>query len=353
MFLAIKEIWHSKLHYALITGMVTLIGYLMFMLMGMMLGLANENTAAIKSWDTQTVYLNKNSNVNMQQSLISKQQVNKRTKHQADVGVVPAVITTVGTNKKHKESIQYMGLRDNQYIYQDKLQIVNGRKPKGNNEVVLDQTMKSKGYHVGSKIKLNDSDQTYKVVGLSKNTQFNIAPLVIGSITNWQRIKGVGPQFIASGIFADRQLSADRQSGLAKYPVQKFINKLPGYTAQNKTFEFMIGFLMVISLIIIAVFLYILTLQKKQLYAVLRAQGIPSSTIIGATVSQAVVLMLSGVVIATVLMWITSLVIPNTVPMLINWPLTLTMATALVILGIIGSLLPIRVILRIAPLDAM
>ena len=47
MFLAIKEIRHEKLRYGLIIGMIVLIGYLMFMLMGMMLGLANENTAAI------------------------------------------------------------------------------------------------------------------------------------------------------------------------------------------------------------------------------------------------------------------------------------------------------------------
>lgn len=56
MFLAIREIRHNKLRYGLIIGMIALIGYLIFMLMGLMLGLANENTAAIKSWDTQTVY---------------------------------------------------------------------------------------------------------------------------------------------------------------------------------------------------------------------------------------------------------------------------------------------------------
>lgn len=36
--------------------------------------------------------------------------------------------------------------------------------------------------------------------------------------------------------------------------MNEFINKLPGYSAQNATFGFMIGFLMIISLVIIAVF---------------------------------------------------------------------------------------------------
>ena len=55
MFLAVKEIRHEKLRYGLIIGMIVLIGYLMFMLMGMMLGLANENKAAIDSWDAKSV----------------------------------------------------------------------------------------------------------------------------------------------------------------------------------------------------------------------------------------------------------------------------------------------------------
>ena len=62
MFLALKEMKHEKLHYGLIVAMVVLISYLMFFLMGMMLGLQNENDAAIKEWGTETVFLNKNSN---------------------------------------------------------------------------------------------------------------------------------------------------------------------------------------------------------------------------------------------------------------------------------------------------
>lgn len=48
MFLALKEMKHEKLRYGLIVAMIVLISYLMFFLMGMMLGLQNENDAAIK-----------------------------------------------------------------------------------------------------------------------------------------------------------------------------------------------------------------------------------------------------------------------------------------------------------------
>ena len=352
MFLAIREIKHNKLHYGLIIGMVALIGYLMFMLMGLMLGLANENTAAVKSWNTQTVYLNKNANDSLSQSLITKQQAGQLNQHEALVGIAPTVIKKT-SGKQDKQSIQFMGLEQDQYLYRDKLQLVSGRKATHHNEIMLDDSLKNKGYRVGSHVKLNSQKQTYTVVGFVKNAKLNIAPLAIGSLSTWSDLKGTGPQFIASGIWSDQKLSADHHSRLEQYNVRQFIDKLPGYSAQNETFEFMIGFLMVISLIVIAVFLYILTMQKLPEYAVLRAQGIPVSTLVKATFAEAILLMVVGVVISFAVTFLTALGIPKDVPMLINWPLTCLVGFSLVLLGTIGALLPVRIITKIDPLDAI
>lgn len=60
----------------------------------------------------------------------------------------------------------------------------------------------------------------------------------------------------------------------------------------------MIAFMFIISLAIVAVFLYILTIQKLPNYAVLRAQGVPAKTLIWATVSQSLLLVTSALVLA-------------------------------------------------------
>lgn len=73
---------------------------------------------------------------------------------------------------------------------------------------------------------------------------------------------------------------------------------------------------MVISVIIIAVFLYILTMQKLANYAVLRAQGIPAQRL-GLTptfLGQALILMVVGVIIALLLTVVTGAVLPTAVP---------------------------------------
>lgn len=78
----------------------------------------------------------------------------------------------------------------------------------------------------------------------------------------WKKLRMVAPNVAASAVVSKNSNYKFNYKDAKTYPIQAFINKLPGYTAQNLTFELMIGFLFVISLIVIAVFLYILTMQK-------------------------------------------------------------------------------------------
>ena len=115
----------------------------------------------------------------------------------------------------------------------------------------------------------------------------------------------------------------------------------------------MIAFLMVISLIIIAVFLYILTMQKLPNYAVLRVQGIPSRVLVGATVSQSVLLVVSGLVFGTILTIITALVIPPAIPMAFDIPVLSAVGAGLLVMALIGGLIPIKSVLSVDPVSVI
>ena len=56
----------------------------------------------------------------------------------------------------------------------------------------------------------------------------------------------------------------------------------------------MIGFLIVISAIIIGIFMYVLTIQKTPIFGIMKAQGISNKTIGSAVLSQTFILSLSG-----------------------------------------------------------
>lgn len=108
MFLAIKEIKHEKLRYALITGMIMLVSYLVFILSGLSSGLQTLNSAAIDTWGANAIVLNKDAQLSLPQSVVNTPDVNKATATGGAklVQFGGLVKDTAG----HKESVQVIGI---------------------------------------------------------------------------------------------------------------------------------------------------------------------------------------------------------------------------------------------------
>lgn len=60
-----------------------------------------------------------------------------------------------------------------------------------------------------------------------------------------------------------------------------------------------------------------------------------------------------GVVIALILMWITAAVLPAAVPMSFTPAIMVAGSLGMLVMGIIGSLIPIRSILKVDPAKAI
>lgn len=351
MFLAFKEIRHEKLRYGLIILVIFLLSYLIFMLTSLAIGLASENTQALSSWQVQRLVLNKNANLSLAQSILTKKDLRrvKLSKHEAYLGLAPVVVKS---SKRPSLSAQFAGIKRRQFIYQ-KQELVSGRKARKNTELTVDQAFQLKGYHLGDQLEINGSKKKYRIVGFVKNAKINIAPIIYGSLKTWKKIKVTMPNVVSSGIVSQRKNFNFSKHNAKTYPLAQVVNKLPGYRAQNATFEMMIAFLFIISLIVLAIFLYILTMQKMHNFAVMRAQGIPAIALIRATMSQAVILVVSGVILALILMAITSLIMPKTMPLSFTPAIAVAGASGMLIMGIAGSLIPVRSILKIDPAKAI
>ncbi|WP_125590803.1 ABC transporter permease [Companilactobacillus jidongensis] len=351
MFLSIKEIKKEKVRYGLIIGMIVLICYLIFILTSLAMGLAQQNTDAIDSWNISSVVLDKDSNTSMTQSMITKDEVKKTkiTSKEAYIGQTAVVAKKSG---RTNESAQFLGLKDNQFIAKN-LVLSSGHKVNKSDQVVVDDKFQTDGYKIGDKIQFNSNNKKYTIVGFTKNAKLNIAPVVYGNISTWKTLKNGNSQVIASAIVSKNANFKTANKQLKTYSISAFISKLPGYSAQNSTFTFMIAFLMIISLIVIAVFLYILTIQKIQNYAVLRAQGIPAKTLVGATISQSITLVVSGLLIGIMLTAITAIAMPAAVPISFNIPILSAIGIGLVLTGLLGSLIPIRIILHVDPVSVI
>ncbi|WP_257607276.1 ABC transporter permease [Weissella sagaensis] len=349
MFLALKEIRKEKLRSSLIVAMIVLIGYLIFILTSLALGLARQNTDAINSWHVNQITLNANANVDMRQSFLSADNVGKLSNQEAVIGQT----SVVAKSNQHKQlSAVFIGLKDTQFVYKN-IKLESGHNVNGAHEIVVDTAFKTSGYKLGSQLTLNDDKQKYTIVGFTEGAKLNIAPIVYGQLNTWQHLRGMTSGPVASAVVSKNAHYQNNNTGVKTYTKQQVIDKLPGYQAQTATFVLMIGFLMVISLIIIAVFLYILTMQKIPNYAVLRAQGVPSKVLVKATISQSILLVICGLMIATGLTALTSVIMPASVPVAFDIPVLGGVGLGLLLMALIGSLIPVRSVLKIDPVSAI
>lgn len=269
--------------------------------------------------------------------------------------MVTVAKTEKNSNDDVKQKISISGVNDGSFLIPP---IIEGRSFEAENEVVIEKSLSEKeGFAIGDTIKTANSDTELKIVGYTEKSRFNVAPVIYININDFQILKyGANKAtdnpminaFVVKGELKDYDSSV-----FQKVSIGDFINELPGYSTQNLTFGLMIGFLIVISAIIIGIFMYVLTIQKIPIFGIMKAQGI-SNRIIGISVlSQTFLLSFVGSILGLIGTWGTSLVLPSAVPFLGNGLYYSIIFVSLIIFSLVGTLFSVLAIRKIDPLKAI
>lgn len=348
MFLAWNEIKCNKLKFSLIIGVLILISYLLFLLSGLAKGLINMNTEGIDRWHADAIILNKDANQTVQQSSFDTALVKDKFDKQATLKQAAVIVS----NGKIEENALLYGTQKDAFIVP---KLTEGRPFKTNNEVIADGTLKEKGFKVGDTLSLSQTDETLKIVGFTESAKYNASPVLFG---NNQTIEKINPILTEDKTNAVVVKDSDWQKqtldgDLEAVDMDTFIENLPGYQAQNLTLNFMIGFLFIISATVIGVFLYVITLQKTQLFGVLKAQGFTNGDLVKVVLSQTFVLALIGTVIGLILTLVTGAFLPSAVPIKFDILTLMLFGIVLILVSLLGSLFSIVTIRKIDPLKAI
>ncbi|HGF7824148.1 TPA: ABC transporter permease [Enterococcus faecium] len=355
MFLALNEIMHSKLRYALVAGVMFLIAYLVFFLTGLAYGLAQDNRTAVDKWEADSIVLSKDANSNLGMSMITK-----KTAEEVEGGKVaylaqtPGVVTSKDSTEEGKINVSFFGIDKDQFIMPN---LVEGKAFNNDDEAIGDISLKEEyGLAVGDTVKLSGSDKTFKLTGFTDHAKFNVSPVLYTTINAYQQIR-----FEKEDTSENARINAivvrgkinDLPEDLEQIKISKFINELPGYNAQVMTFGFMIGFLIVIAAIVIGIFIYVLTMQKINIFGVMKAQGITGGFIARSVVAQTFILSFVGILLGLVGTVGTSLVLPDAVPFQSNWLFFGVISLLMLVVAVLGALFSVRTIVKIDPLKAI
>ncbi|OUZ31754.1 efflux ABC transporter permease [Enterococcus faecium] len=355
MFLALNEIMHSKLRYALVAGVMFLIAYLVFFLTGLAYGLAQDNRTAVDKWEADSIVLSKDANSNLGMSMITKKIAEEVEGGKvAYLAQTPGVVTSKDSTEEGKINVSFFGIDKNQFIMPN---LVEGKAFDNDDEAVGDISLKEEyGLAVGDTVKLSGSDKTFKLTGFTDHAKFNVSPVLYTTINAYQEIRfekeDTSENARINAIVVRGKIS-NLPEDLEQIKVSKFINELPGYNAQVLTFGFMIGFLIVIAAIVIGIFIYVLTMQKINIFGVMKAQGITGGFIARSVVAQTFILSFVGILLGLLGTVGTSLVLPDAVPFQSNWLFFGVISLLMLVVAVLGALFSVRTIVKIDPLKAI
>ncbi|NWK84751.1 ABC transporter permease [Staphylococcus sp. GSSP0090] len=348
MFLAWNEMKRNKLKFSLIIGVLIMISYLLFLLSGLASGLMNMNREGIDKWQADAIILNKDANQTVEQSMFDKKEVADTYKQQTTLKQSGVIVS----NGDNEENALLFGVTGDSFLIPN---MIDGKQFNADNEVVADETLKEKGFKLGDTLSLSQSDEKLKIVGFSESAKYNASPVLF---SNNQTIQKINPSLAEDKtnavVVKDKNWQdKDLDNQLEAIGIESFVKNLPGYTAQNLTLNFMISFLFIISATVIGIFLYVITLQKTNLFGVLKAQGFSNGYLAKVVLSQTFIIALIGTVIGLALTMITGAFLPSAVPIKFSVITLITYGIVLIAVSLIGSLFSILTIRKVDPLKAI
>lgn len=349
MFLAWNEMKHSKLRYGLVVGVIFLIAYLVFFLTGLANGLAQTNRSAVDSWKSDSVILNEQANKNLRMSRFS---VDLKNDVNADkMAELTQASTTIKDKEKNKINVNLFAIKQDEFL---RPKLSEGRLFSKTGEVVADSSLK-KSYQlkIGDKITLGDSTKKLTITGFTDNASFNVQPVLYMTKETLASVLADNAQVNTISALVVRGKVNQVPKGLESMTTATFIENLPGYKAQNLTFSFMIGFLIVIAAIVIGIFIYILTLQKKAIFGVLKAQGISNGYLSRMVFAQTFILAILAVSLGLALTLLSAVFLPTSVPFQVNPLFFAGISVLMVLIAVFGALFSVVSIVKVDPLKAI
>lgn len=351
-------------------GVITvLIAWLVFILSGLGNGLSTLSAAAFKNMDANYVAFEKGSRATMSHSLLSESLVTKLAKQKNISSASPmgATMATVlkksSTNDHGKVDIAILGITPGSFLEPS---VIEGHPLDSKHplEVIANNTLKDKGFKIGDTLSIDGSLEKLKIIGFVDNQTYNHLPAIFTTLDKWRSIQFAAPKSnngiktpVNAIMLQGKNINQKKLNKL--FPKTETVTKaqaiqgIPGYKEENGSIIMMLAFLLIISAFVLAVFFYVLTLQKSNQFGILKAIG-ASNRFLGLTiVSQVFLLSIVSIGVGILLTYGTASILPADMPFSLDIKLVAIYSIILLVIAILSSLISVRKITKIDPLQAI
>ena len=369
MFLAWKEMRHSKIRFLMIGIIYVLIAWLVFILSGLGNGLSTLAAATFKNMDADYVVFEKCSKASMGKSLLSwdlSEELANMPNVQAvsPMGIsISSALRENGGSDEEKVDIAIIGIEPGSFLEPDVVE-GEGLSAERLTYAIVNDTMKDHGYRVGDTFQLDGSTEKLTIAGFVTNETYNHIASVFVPIEEWRKIAFAAPgsdkgvnnpvnAIMLQGKDIDPKAINEQLPGTDTVTRSAAVMGISGYKEESGTILMMLGFLFVIAAFIIGVFFYVFTMQKSNQFGIMKAIGAKNGFLAKAVISQVFLLSLVSIIIGVLLTYGTAAVMPKGMPFNLEVNLVIAYSIILLVISLISSLVSVRTVLKIDPLKAL
>ncbi|UQZ36618.1 ABC transporter permease [Paenibacillus sp. PK3_47] len=367
MFLALREMRHSKARYSLIMVIMLLVSFLVLFVTGLARGLSYANISALENMPAYHFVIQSDADHAFRRSQFNE---NELAAVQSVVGGQKAAALGVQTSTvtadqaDAKADITFFAV-DMEGMLAPKVTQGEGISNEVRGFAVVDSKLQQSGIVVGSIIEDQASGLSLRVSGIVEDSSYSHTPVVYINPLDWKAMKqsaslsssdssNVPYNVIAIDATA-AQVSeiAGRVDGAEVITQQQAISSVPGYSAEQNSLRMMIVFLFVIAAFVLAVFFYVITIQKTSQFGILKAMGTTMSYLAWSVVGQVMILSVTSLAVSLLLTFGMNMGLPETMPFKLEGPTILLTSVLFIGMSLLGSLISVVKVAKVDALEAI
>jgi len=375
MFIAIRDLSFAKGRFLLMALIVAMVAFLTTILTGLSSGLIKNNISGLMELDITHIAFEYNDHPSYRNSMVEREMWEVWEGQPGVLAVEPMGHTMFNARSSDDtplNDVVLWGIEVGSFLEPE----VYGGEQLGRleNGVIISGLLADKhNVAVGDVIILDRVLTELEVIGITEEKNIGHVPIIYTPMRKWQEATygppgGPPPGEELPDILFDFSsvimLQLGPEADIEALDIESGTitrGKVPAYTASSgykeevQTVQMIEGFLVLISALVIGAFFIVWTIQRTQEIGLVKALGGSTWYVLKDALFQAFILMISGTALGVVIGIWAGLQMRESLnmPMLIESETVTGASLLLIVAGLIGSMVSVRVISKIDPIIAL
>jgi putative ABC transport system permease protein len=361
MMLAWAEIRRSSGRFISIIGALSLITFLVLTLSALSDGLFYGSTGAVKSPAAQAYVFSADAQGSFIRSRLPAAEVARYGDVAGINSAAPLGVLLSSAEANNQElDVAIFGIDPDGASAPET--IVDGRLPALGENGVAAIDNAAKDVSIGSTVTVGDT--SVEVVGLTSGSTYQLQPTLWTTVPTWTAMqesvrpetRGLPPFVSAIALTLDAGTTVESLIPLEGTKIltdEAAALAIPGVEQQRSTLDSIIYTTLLVAALVVALFFALIVLEKRDLFAALKALGTSTGRLGNTVIIQAVFASVIGVILGAIASRVLGVVAPDDVPTLFLTSTVIQISIFTIVASVLGAVFSLRRIAKIDPATAL